>query len=98
MYGISGNNFIGANSRMYYLPYTQEYMFLDDDELDAQMSWRRGSGEAAQTLFQSPANGQGFPKAFHTYRSKQYETNYPPLPVRVIVDSDDDYPYAPRTP
>ena len=73
-------------------------MFLDDDELDAQMSWRRGSGEAAQTLFQSPANGQGFPKAFHTYRSKQYETNYPPLPVRVIVDSDDDYPYAPRTP
>jgi hypothetical protein len=85
-------------------------MFLDDDELDAQLNtdWRREQVSIPQTLFQTPANTPAFPKAFHTYRSKQYETMYPMLPRKqavvalsistCMIDSDDEYPYAPPTP
>ena len=95
---------------MYYVPYTADYMFLDDDELENQattLEWRKPVATNIQSLFQSPKEKPEFPKAFQTYRSKHYETLFPLLPARAvtplvlstcIIDSDDDYPYAPPTP
>lgn len=97
------------------VPHTTECLILDDDELKAgpnqsTLEWRKAPVINIQTLFQTPKDKPEFPKAFQTYRSKQYETLYPLLPAKVgttvttlsistcMIDSDDDYPYAPSTP